>query len=138
LEDDTAGDFDRVIGESFVIAAEQGDVGGGCCAVFPLSLHKYMVLAEKIVTALQRGVADTRWRDFGDIWSLARSRVVSGGDLQRAIREVALYRKAVLIALNDVLGGYADSAQPRCGRLATATEQRRAAVSVLRCARRSD
>jgi hypothetical protein len=33
----------------------------------------HMVLAKKIVTALQRGVANTRWRDFGDIWSLSRS-----------------------------------------------------------------
>jgi hypothetical protein len=32
-----------------------------------------MVLAKKIVTALQRGVANTRWRDFGDIWSLSGS-----------------------------------------------------------------
>jgi hypothetical protein len=82
----------------------------------PIMLKGYplhMVLAEKIVTALQRGVANTRWRDFGDIWSLARSRVVSGGDLQRAVREVACCRKAELIALNDVLGGYADLAQPR-------------------------
>jgi hypothetical protein len=72
-----------------------------------------MVLAEKIVTALQRGTANTRWRDFGDIWSLARSHVVPGKDLQRAIREVAHYRKAELIALSDVLGGYAELAQPR-------------------------
>lgn len=82
----------------------------------PIMLKGYplhMVLAEKIVTALQRGIANTRWRDFGDIWSLARSRVVSGGDLQRAIREVAHYRRAELIALTDVLAGYADLAQPK-------------------------
>jgi hypothetical protein len=29
-----------------------------------------MVLAEKLVTALQRGVASTRWRDFGDVYLL--------------------------------------------------------------------
>jgi len=26
-----------------------------------------MVHAEKIVTAIQRGTANTRWRDFGDV-----------------------------------------------------------------------
>jgi hypothetical protein len=29
-----------------------------------------MVFAEKIVTALERGTANTRWRDFVDIYSL--------------------------------------------------------------------
>jgi hypothetical protein len=38
---------------------------------------------------------------------------VAGGDLQRAIREVARYRKIELIALRDVLRGYADLAQAR-------------------------
>ena len=28
-----------------------------------------MVLAEKAVTALQRATANTRWRDFGDIYN---------------------------------------------------------------------
>lgn len=33
-----------------------------------------MVLAEKVVTALQRGTANTRWRDFADLWTLSRNR----------------------------------------------------------------
>jgi hypothetical protein len=32
-----------------------------------------MVYAEKIVTALERGVANTRWRDFADIYLLSRT-----------------------------------------------------------------
>lgn len=32
-----------------------------------------MALAEKIVTAVQRGTASTRWRDFGDIWTLSHN-----------------------------------------------------------------
>jgi hypothetical protein len=82
----------------------------------PIILEGYplhMVLAEKVVTALQRGVANTRWRDFGDVWSLARSRVVSGDDLQRAICEVARHRKVELAELSDVLDGYADLAQTK-------------------------
>lgn len=37
----------------------------------PIRLSGYpvhMVHAEKIVTAVKRGIANTRWRDFGDIW----------------------------------------------------------------------
>jgi len=72
-----------------------------------------MVYAEKIVTAIQRGTANTRWRDFGDIWTLSRHHSVSGADLRRAIEEVARYRKAELTLLADVLDGYADLAQAR-------------------------
>jgi hypothetical protein len=42
----------------------------------------HMVRDEKIVTAVQRGVADTRWRVFGDIWTLSRNHALSGPDLQ--------------------------------------------------------
>jgi len=82
----------------------------------PIRLKGYplhMVHAEKIVTAVQRGVANTRWRDFGDIWTLSCSRAVAGADLQKAIREVARFRRAELIALSDVLDGYAELAQAR-------------------------
>jgi Nucleotidyl transferase AbiEii toxin, Type IV TA system len=68
----------------------------------PIRLKGYplhMVHAEKIFTAVQRGVANTRWRDFGDIWTLSRSRALSGADPQGAIRGVARYRRADVIAL---------------------------------------
>ena len=41
----------------------------------PITLLGYsltMVLAEKIVTAIDRGEGNTRWRDFADIYTLAR------------------------------------------------------------------
>ncbi|MCH9733365.1 MAG: nucleotidyl transferase AbiEii/AbiGii toxin family protein [Actinomycetia bacterium] len=82
----------------------------------PITLKGYplhMVHAEKIVTAVQRGVANTRWRDFGDIWTLSRTLAVAGLDLQGAIREVAHHRRAELSALSDVLNGYAELAQAR-------------------------
>jgi hypothetical protein len=72
-----------------------------------------MVHAEKIVTAVQRGTANTRWRDFGDVWTLSRRHPIAGADLQRAIREVADGRGAVLAPLTEVLDGYAELAQPR-------------------------
>jgi hypothetical protein len=82
----------------------------------PIRLRGYplhMVLAEKIVTAVQRGVANTRWRDFGDVWTLTHGHEVAGADLQRALREVARHRRAELIPLADVLDGYAEIAQAR-------------------------
>jgi hypothetical protein len=32
-----------------------------------------MVIAEKMVTALERGPANTRWRDFGDVLNIIRT-----------------------------------------------------------------
>ena len=82
----------------------------------PITLNGYplhMVHAEKVVTAIQRGVANTRWRDFGDIWVLSRAHTQDGTDLQSAIREVAHHRQAELLPLADVLDGYPPLAQSR-------------------------
>ena len=73
---------------------------------YPLS----MVHAEKIVTALQRGTANTRWRDFADIYLLARWHSVDGEQLVTAIGTVARHRGVVLSPLADTLAGYADVA----------------------------
>ncbi|WP_427885780.1 nucleotidyl transferase AbiEii/AbiGii toxin family protein [Kribbella sp. GL6] len=85
--------------------------GGDPIRIAGYPLH--MVHAEKIVTAVQRGTANTRWRDFGDIYTLARRHPISGSDLQRAIQEVAHGRGATLAPLADVLDGYARIAQTR-------------------------
>lgn len=84
----------------------------------PLSLRGsplHMVLAEKIVTAIQRGTANTRWRDFSDVFSLSQKQTVSGHDLQRAISEVADYRGVDLIELRAALPAFAQLAQARWG-----------------------
>lgn len=73
----------------------------------------HMVHAEKIVTAIQRGVANTRWRDFGDIWTLSRRYSVSASDLRAAIDAVSAHRGAQLLPLAEVLDGYADLGQAR-------------------------
>jgi Nucleotidyl transferase AbiEii toxin, Type IV TA system len=70
-----------------------------------------MVHAEKIVTAVQRGIANTRWRDFGDIWTLSRRQPIDAADLKQAIDEVARYRGARLAPLAEVLEGYAEFAE---------------------------
>ena len=72
-----------------------------------------MVHAEKIVTAVSRGTANTRWRDFGDVSSLAGRHDVAGADLDLAISSVAAHRGVHLLPLGEVLDGFAALAQPR-------------------------
>ena len=82
----------------------------------PIELSGYpihMVHAEKIVTAVQRGAANTRWRDFGDIWTLSRQHPVTAGDLAQAIEQVARHRNVTIRPLAGVLDGFADMGQPR-------------------------
>lgn len=64
-----------------------------------------MVLAEKIVTALERGEQNTRWRDFTDIASIAGSRTIDGSDLQEAIELVACYRQIPVQPLAPLVAG---------------------------------
>ncbi|MFT3798724.1 nucleotidyl transferase AbiEii/AbiGii toxin family protein [Microbacterium sp.] len=68
-----------------------------------LGYPDHMVLAEKIVTALERGEQNTRWRDFTDIAAIAHSRSVEGADLQEAIGVVARYRHVELEPLGPLL-----------------------------------
>lgn len=82
----------------------------------PIELAGYpmhMVHAEKIVTAIQRGTANTRWRDFGDVWSLSRHHPVAASDLGEAIAQVAHHRQATIQPMATVLDGYADLGQAR-------------------------
>lgn len=68
----------------------------------------HMVHAEKIVTAIQRGTVNTRWRDFADIYLLCRSQPVDGRLLHDALTMVVGHRRAVLAPFADVLTGYTD------------------------------
>lgn len=82
----------------------------------PLMLRGYplhMILAEKLVTAIDRGAANTRWRDFVDIYLLTCQHAVVGSDLEEAIRRVATCRAVELAPLADVLDGLAELAQTR-------------------------
>ncbi|NBE81653.1 nucleotidyl transferase AbiEii/AbiGii toxin family protein [Micromonospora rubida] len=72
-----------------------------------------MVYAEKLVTALQRGVANTRWRDFADVYLLSGRHDVDGGELAAAIQRVAEYRQVIREPLSRALDGYAVLAQSR-------------------------
>ncbi len=72
-----------------------------------------MVLAEKLVTAGQRGGANTRWRDFADIYSLIRSHPLDADEVHYAIRTVAQRRQVELRPLRASLDGYAEAGQKR-------------------------
>lgn len=85
--------------------------GGDAIVLAGYPIH--MVHAEKIVTAIQRGIANTRWRDFGDIWTLSRRHSVSASDLREAIDTVAAHRGVQLAPMVEVLDGYADLGQAR-------------------------
>jgi len=72
-----------------------------------------MVLAEKIVTASQRGITSTRWRDFADLYLIAGRHPLVAGDVRAAINEVAAYRNAELGSLRPALEGYPALAQAK-------------------------
>jgi Nucleotidyl transferase AbiEii toxin, Type IV TA system len=63
--------------------------------------------AEKIITALQRGTVNTRWRDFADIYILTGRHATEETELQRALAEVAAHRHVEPSPLANALDGYA-------------------------------
>jgi len=77
-----------------------------------LAYPKAMVVAEKLVTALQRGRANTRWRDFADLYVLVAAGL-EPSVVVAALREVARHRQAALRPLSVALAGMADAAEPR-------------------------
>ena len=72
-----------------------------------------MVLAEKTVTASQRGITSTRWRDFADIYLLTGQHRLVAGDMRAAINKVSTYRNAEMGHLRPVLDGYPAVAQAK-------------------------
>ncbi|WP_245631587.1 nucleotidyl transferase AbiEii/AbiGii toxin family protein [Curtobacterium ammoniigenes] len=71
----------------------------------------HMVLAEKIMTAIDRGEQNTRWRDFVDIAALTRTRQIPARDLREALNSVAAYRDVTLEPLAPLLEGMPSVAQ---------------------------
>lgn len=61
------------------------------------------VLAEKIVTMITRGDANTRDRDFGDVWLIAQRFDVDFNQLRADMERTASYREVELRPLADVL-----------------------------------
>jgi predicted nucleotidyltransferase component of viral defense system len=69
------------------------------------------VLAEKIVTMMERGVATTRERDFADVVILARRYSIRASELIAALRATAEHRQVALRPLATLLGGLGDERQ---------------------------
>lgn len=72
-----------------------------------------MVHAEKIVTAIVRGTVNTRWRDFADIYMLARHHAIAGTELVRSTRLVAEHRQVQLVPLAQALVDYGQIGQQK-------------------------
>jgi hypothetical protein len=77
-----------------------------------LAYPKVMVVAEKLVTALQRGRASTRWRDFADLFMLVPGDLVES-EIIEALCAVAKHRGVQLQPLGKVLDGMPNEAQAR-------------------------
>lgn len=77
-----------------------------------LAYPKPTVVAEKLVTALQRGRANTRWRDFADLFVLVPGDLLET-EIIEALRAVASHRGVVLQPLGVVLEGMPKEAQAR-------------------------
>lgn len=73
----------------------------------------HMILAEKLVTAIDRGEQNTRWRDFVDIVAIARARQIRATDLRTAIHVVAAHRGVVVEPLGRLLESMSVRAQPK-------------------------
>ena len=84
------------------------------------------VMAEKLVTAMQRGVANTSWRDYADVLLLVRDRSVDGDDLHGALTTVAAHRRFALTPLAPLLSDFPGIAQPRWARWRANQETREA------------
>jgi hypothetical protein len=84
----------RTVGE--LLGADRGVPGVFVRLALP-------VLAEKIVTAIDRGEQHTRGRDFVDISAITGTRTIRQSDLTNAITTVAAYREVRLRLPADVL-----------------------------------
>jgi hypothetical protein len=72
-----------------------------------------MVIAEKLVTALERGVATTRWRDLADLHLIGGHVPAEAPQLAQAIEAVATHRSIAPGAKSGVLAGLPDVGQSR-------------------------
>lgn len=107
--DITTGDaiYPSQVRHKFELMFDQG-------ALDVLSYHPATVLAEKLETVLSRGVANTRGRDFYDLYAIPRyySGVINEQDLREALRRTAEKRGSqhAIAEWKDTLEGVRASA----------------------------
>ncbi|GAA1224190.1 nucleotidyl transferase AbiEii/AbiGii toxin family protein [Rhodoglobus aureus] len=93
----------------------------------PISILGYpivMIVAEKVVTMIQRGDANTRWRDFADVIAIANRHSIDETELREAMIVVASHRRATLETLIPALEGMPAIAQVKWSLWRTHQEQR--------------
>ncbi len=73
----------------------------------------HVVIAEKSVTGMQRGLANTRWRDWADLWTLSHRHEFNAAELQSAIQSVAEHREVAVTAIAALARDYPALAQSR-------------------------
>jgi hypothetical protein len=62
------------------------------------------VLAEKVCTAIALGEANTRVRDYADLYTLTGNYPLSYGLMRAALHATAAYRRVTLVELSSVIG----------------------------------
>ena len=72
-----------------------------------LSYPLATVLAEKLTTAIQLGAANTRIRDYADIWTLTGLHDLDATVLRAALENTSAHRKITLRPLSAALGDLA-------------------------------
>jgi hypothetical protein len=70
-----------------------------------------MVIAEKLITAVELGAVNTRWRDFVDMHRLSSRHTMSGSVLVTSCSTVAAHRGVRTAPIEQVLEGLAATAQ---------------------------
>ena len=70
---------------------------------------------EKTVT-MQRGEANTRWRDFANVIAISRHHIFASGGVRAAMNALADDRKIELSPVAATLAGMPVVAQPKWGR----------------------
>ena len=100
------------VGDPVVPAPTRTVVPGllGDESVNMLAYPRSMVVAEKLVTVLQRGRASTRWRDFADLFALVEG-ALPEAEVIEAVHAVASHRGVTLRPLSEVLDGMPTEAQ---------------------------
>lgn len=69
------------------------------------------VIGEKVVTILQRGSTSTRWRDYMDVRSIARTYAFASERLWSAAKAIGDYRGVELESISPYLADYDETAQ---------------------------
>ena len=99
--------LDANFGDSVTPAPQQIDLPALRPGHQPIRILGYpleTVLAEKITTAISLGPANTRVRDYADVYALTGDRAISHSAARAALIATASYRGTDVVALSSVIG----------------------------------